>query len=304
MSPYQLGRRYERLLFFSGPLTLVAIFVLLIAFTSTTQNERVIAKCLDLAVSTLKTNDALLTSTWVEYQAEKNKSKYYVNAYKYELSKVWIPISIHSGCYSDIDKFLEQGADTNPRDLATSLSKKAVDLKNTPLQFYGIEIPDKADIGVFSTRIKIKFDSLAIALQISLAPILVIWLGSLYSTRFRESLLIGKASHIYFMFPHLVNLYPAIDIPSLRKRSLIAYWFPPAMIICIIYTLIRLLLISFIVGPVVVCYLLSLYLLPISSIGWVSFTSGALVILFFFSVLVVECLPWHALKIFPGVISR
>lgn len=304
MNPDQLGRRYERLLFFSGPLTLVAIFVLLITFTSTTQNERVLARCLDVAVDTLKTNDAMLTSKWAEYQAEKKKSKYYVNQYKFELTKAWISPSIYSGCYKEVDQFLEQGADTPPSDLAMSLAKRAGELKNTPLQFHGIEIPEKAEISIFSTNIKINFDSLAIALQISLAPVLIIWLGSLYSTRYRESLLIGKASHISFMFPHLINLYPAIDIPSLHKRSRIAYWLPPARIICIIYSLIRLCLISFIVGPAVACYLVSLFLLPINGVLWVSFISGALVVIFFLSVLMAEILPWHALKVFPGVIAR
>lgn len=108
-----------------------------------------------------------------------------------------------------------------------NLVLRANDLKNTPLQFRGIEIPQKADVGILGTNIKVSFDSLTAALQISLAPVLIIWLGSLYNTRYRESLLIGKSNDISLMFPHLINIYPAIDLPTLRKRSYIAFWLPP-----------------------------------------------------------------------------
>ena len=304
MNPDHLGRRYERLLFFSGPLTLVAIAVFLIAFTSTTQNERVLARCLEVATETLQTNDALLNRKWDEYQATKKKTKYYVNDYKHELEMVWIYPSIHSGCRNDVDSFLEQGADTPPRELAKALEKRASELKTTPLQFRGIEIPQKAEIGVFGTNIKINFDSLATALQISLAPVLIIWLGSLYNTRYRETLFIGRAANISLMFPHLINIYPAIDLPTLRKRSRMAFWMPPATIICVIYSFIRFCLISFIVCPAVACYLASLFLLPINGIWWISLISGVLVLIFTFSVLFAEILPWHAMRVFPGVVNK
>ena len=263
-----------------------------------------LARCLEIAVETFQKNDAQLNSKWDQYQAEKKRQKYFVNEYAYELKKVWISPGIDSGCHKDIEPFLEQGADTPPSGFVKNLARRANELKNTPLQFRGIEIPQKADVGILGTNIKINFDSLAAALQISLAPLLVIWLGSLYNTRYRESLLIGKSNDISFMFPHLINIYPAIDLPSLRKRSYLALWLPPASVICTIYLLIRLCLISFVIGPPVTCYLISLFLLPIEGIVWVSFASGALVGIFAFSVLIAEVLPWHAMKIFPGAAKK
>lgn len=82
MTSDQLGRRYERLLFLSGPLTVVAVIVLLVAFSSTTQNERVLAKCLEVAIQTLKDNRQDLDTHWNAYLQDKKKSKYFVNNYK------------------------------------------------------------------------------------------------------------------------------------------------------------------------------------------------------------------------------
>ena len=301
MTLEHLGRRYERLLFFSAPLTLVTIAVLLIVFTSTTQSERVLAKCLDVAVETLRVNDTQLNSKWDQYQAAKKKTKYVVNEYVSTLRTIWISPGIHSGCHKEIEPFLEKGADTPPSSLQASLALRASDLKNTPLQFRGIEIPQKAEVGILGTNIKINLDSLAAALQISLAPLLMIWLGSLYNTRHRESWLIGKANDISVIFPHLINIYPAINVPTLRKRSRLAFWLPPAALISIIYSLTRLCLIAVIIGPAVASYLISLFLLSIDDIAWVSFISGGLVAMFALSVLAVELFPWHAMKIFPGI---
>ena len=83
MTTDQLGRRYERLLFLSGPLTIGAVLILLVAFSSTTQNERVLAKCLQVAIKTLHENKEQLENHWSAYVEEKRKSKYFVNHYKY-----------------------------------------------------------------------------------------------------------------------------------------------------------------------------------------------------------------------------
>lgn len=304
MTSDQLGRRYERLLFLSGPLTVVAMLVLLVAFSSTTQNERVLAGCLEVAVKTLDKNREQLDSHWDAYVQERKKSKYFVNHYKYELTKVWISPGIWSGCHKEVEPLLEQGADTPPGKLIESFGSRITQLRDTPLQFRGIEIPQKADVSMLGTNVKISLESLTALLQVSLAPVLMIWLGSLYNTRYRESLFVGKANDIAAMFPHLINVYPAIDIPTLRKRSRLAYWIPPIQILRTIYCLTRVGLIVFVISPAIGCYLASLFLLPIEGITWLSILSGSLVILFGLSVVVVELLPWHVGKIFPGVVKR
>ena len=204
----------------------------------------------------------------------------------------------------EVKPLLEQGADTPPGKLIEDFGSRVSQLRSTPLQFRGIEIPEKADVAMLGTNIKIRLESLTALLQVSLAPVLIIWLGSLYNTRYRESLLVGKANDITTVFPHLINVYPAIDIPTLRKRSRLAYWIPPTQIVRAMYSLMRVCLIAFVILPAIGCYVASLFLLPIEDITWLSLLSGSFVVLFALSVVVVELLPWHAAKIFPGVVKR
>jgi hypothetical protein len=304
MTSDQLGRRYERLLFLSGPLTIVAVLVLLVAFSSTTQSERVLARCLEVAIKTLHENRGTLDDSWDAYGQERKKSKYITNSYKYELKRVWISPGISSGCHKEVEPLLEQSFDTSPGKLIDSFESRISQLRSTPLQFRGIEMPQKADVAILGTNIKISLESLTALLQVSLAPVLMIWLGSLYNTRYRESLHVGKAGDIAAIFPHLINVYPAIDFPSLRKRSRLAYWLPPSRITRAMYVLTRLSLIAFVVLPAIGCYLASLILLPIEGIIWLSVLSGFIVALFGLSVVLVELLPWHIGKIFPGVVKR
>ena len=126
----------------------------------------------------------------------------------------------------------------------------------------------------------------------------MVWLGSLYNTRYRETLLVGKANDIAAVFPHLINVYPAIDMPTLRKRSRIAYRIPPSAIVCGMYCLTRVCLVAFVVLPAVGCYLASLFLLPIEGITWLSVLTGLLVGVSSLSIVFVELLPWYALKSF------
>ena len=179
MTSDQLGRRYERLLFLSGPLTVVAVLVLLVAFSSTTQNERVLARCLEVAVKTLHENREQLDSHWDAYVQERKKSKYFVNHYKYELTKVWISPGISSGCHKEVEPLLEQAADTPPGKLIENFVSRISQLRSTPLQFRGIEIPQNVDVAMLGTNVKISLESLTALLQVSLAPVLMIWLGSL-----------------------------------------------------------------------------------------------------------------------------
>lgn len=300
----ELGRRYERLLFLSGPLALVALVVLLVAFASTTQNERVLAKCLEVAINTLNDNRDILDTHWTTYVQERKKSKYFANSYKHELTTLWILPGVSSGCHAQVKPLLDQGAETSPEKLIADFSSRVSQLRATPLEFRGIEIPEKADLPILGTNVKIRLESLTALLQVSLAPVLVIWLGSLYNTRYRESLLVGKVNDIAAVFPHLINVYPAVDIPTLRKRSRLAYWIPSAKSIPVVYSLTRMGLIVFVISPAIGCYVASLFLLPIEGIAWLSICSGALVVIFSLSVVLVELLPWHAMKIFPGVVRR
>ena len=123
---------------------------------------------------------------------------------------------------------------------------------------------------MLGTNIKISLESLTALIQVSLTPVLIIWLGSLYNTRYRETLLIGKTNSVVAVFPHLINVYPAIDIPTLKKRIRIAYWISPNQLVQAMYALTRVCLIAFVITPAVGCYLASLFLLPIEGTVWLS----------------------------------
>ena len=88
MTSDQLGRRYERLLCLSGPLTIVSALILLIAFASTTQKERMLANCFDVAINTLDKNKEQLNSEWNTYTERKKKFKFFGNNYQFALTRV------------------------------------------------------------------------------------------------------------------------------------------------------------------------------------------------------------------------
>lgn len=304
MTSEHLGRRYERLLFLSGPLTIVAALILFIAFASTTQNERVLAKCFEVAIKTLDENKEQLDSQWNTYIEKKKESKYLENNYEHGLTMLWISPGIRSGCYEEIKPLFQQGADTPPAKLIENFSVRASQLRSTPLELRGIEIPQKVDVGIFGTSIKINLDSLTAILQIGLVPVFMIWLGSLYNTRYRETLLVGKSDDISTVFPHLINIYPSGELPALRKWSPFAYWFPPTTIACIWFSGIRFCLIAFIIFPSIGCFLISLFMLPIEGMTLITVVCAFVIAVFGIAVLIVELFPWHASKIFPRVIRR
>lgn len=299
MPALQLGRRYERLLFLSGPLSLLAMLILFVAFTSTTQKERTLANCFEVAVSTINKNEVKLNESWNQYQKVK-KSKFHTNNYSYDLSMIWISPGIESGCHKEMEVYFNQGDDTAPEILVEQFKKRADQLKNTPFEFKGFEISQVATTNILGTNIKIKLSTLTFLLQISLAPIIMIWLGSLYNTRYRETLLVGKASNISDVFPHLINIYPSGDLPSIRRRNMLVYWLPPKTLACVIYTAVRISLVSIIIGPVIGSYLYSLFLLPTEGLEWLFIVFGIIVSIFSLTVLTAEILPWHSLKFFPG----
>lgn len=88
-------------------------------------------------------------------------------------------------------------------------------------------------------------------LQLAIAPIMVLWLGSLYQTRYRESLLIESAKTVSEIFPHVINAYPSIhpitQYPLSRKRFRILQYFPH--INSFLYTWWRVFLVAVFVAP-------------------------------------------------------
>lgn len=289
-----LGKRYERLLFFTAPISIAAMIVCLVAIASSTQEERVEARCYTEAVSVFAKNSEDLAMQWKKY-VDKEDVKY-LN-YKLELQKIWIYGSNLDSCYQPIDKDIDKVYKLPPSDMLANWKSRADKLLQTPLSVYGVLLPKDATIDFYAAKITISLDTLTRSLQVILLPILLLWLGSLYSTRYRESLTTNRATSLSEVFPHIINMYPAFDQPSPKKRNVFAPY--AKSVVCFLYAVVRIGLLSIFILPPVSAYLYSLYLVSTEQSAIVYGIAGFVVFSFCFTTIVAELLPMHYTKVFP-----
>lgn len=191
---------------------------------------------------------------------------------------------------------VETRSKQGPAALIESLRGDSRKLQATPIRYYGVELPEKATIGIFGTSVSVELRLFSNLLQIVLAPLLLLWLGSLYNTRYRESLIIAKAKVITEAFPHLVNVYPAVRYPDLRRRSPIKARLHH--LFAFLYAAIRISLMLMFVGPAVAAA--GIVLLHESQYFPGLLLLASLVGIFALVVILCELLPWHYTKTFPG----
>ena len=289
-----LGRRYERLLLFAAPFSFATLLILFVAFATETQKERSTARCYESAASLLETKYELANSAWVNFVLNK-KSALAKIEYEFQLRKLLIDVTLGSSCYRPIIEEISQRTSGDLKALISGLQLDAKRLFTTPIKYPGVEIPEKATISIMGTSLSIDLTLFASLLQVVLAPLMLLWLGSLYRTRYSESLLIEKASSVTDVFPHLINMYPAVRYPEPKRRSFIQPyikgWF------AFIYACIRIGLLSIFIVPVTTAYLTSMILLNSSSYFALFVCLGILVTLFAASLVLCEFLPWHFKKI-------
>jgi len=301
MDASKLGLRYERLLILAGPLTLAAFVVLFVAVASDTQNDRIQARCYQATADTLNANSKTLSELW-DKEKPVTKSEYWGIDYRSRIAQTLIDGLIRAGpgidCYDAMKAEIDKRSRASPSEIVEKLRHDAKALLSTPLQLYGIELPEQATINLLGTNIKVGLLPFTQVLQLVLAPLLILWLGSLYNTRFRESILIGSAANLADIFPHLINIYPSGQIPPMRKPNWLRQNVPN--IVAFLYFATRVSLLTIFVAPPVVVYIFSLYYLHSDQYIVVSFILGTAVAIFGFAALLVEGLPWHYKKIFPG----
>lgn len=298
MSAISFGKRYERLLLSSAPLAIGSTFLLFTSYASITFGSSEDARCYEVASETIQSNIDELESAFQSYIDNKGNGSSY-NPYKFDLQLAWIEPSIYEGCRSLTDE-IESSGTTPPADLAASYRRKSAELRERPLEAHGVSIESQTVVTVLGTNINVKLESLTLALQIALAPLLILWLGSLYHTRYRETMSISQATSLTDVFPHLINVYLVGEFPELRKRSKFALWLHPRSLITIFPTLLRVLLITAVMIPTVGFYISSLYLIPTENLtGW-HFFLGSVVLLHSVTVVGIEFAPKHATKIFPS----
>lgn len=301
MQPSAIGRRFERLLFFAGPLALICLLMLFVAYSSEEQEDRRRAKCLRAVVEVLVEGQDSLEAA----RASSNKLSADRAALDHWLAlrKVLIPWEVRNAqCVQYLPKLELGDKIPSAKDLIERLSKEAAALLAKPLSLYGVELPERATIGVFGTPIRMELQTLVRVLQVALGPILVLWLGSLYNTRHRETLFIGQLSDVRGLYPHLINVYPVwlrgtANWNALRKRSWTKYamyrYGEPAL-----FVLVRVALLSIFVAPPVAFYIGSLFLLGAGPYSIVFTAIGFVVTLFALGNFICELLPWHAGKRF------
>ncbi len=300
MNLQQIGLRYERLLILSAPIIFACILVTFIAIASDAIHAEKDLMCYEKAAAIVDKN---ILSLEKEYEKREKIGKVeFANEYVSALSELLIFNESSSQC--DFYKIGKQ--DTNkalsPTQLITNLrnnyKKLFEDSEKKPLNSFGIELPDKAKIGFFGTVITISAVSLAYVLQIILGPILLLWMGSLFNTRYRETVLIESASYISELFPHCINLYMCVKTPELKRRSIAGYYVKLAF--PFIPTLFRIALLAIFIIPPTLLFCISLYYLGFDEYAVLKIIAGFIVSTFALVNLLLEMHPWHSGKVFPG----
>ena len=81
---------------------------MLIASALTTQDEKALAKCMNIASQLIIKNEIELSKEWDKYQIELKKYKWITNTYDNKLIDLWIYPGIESNCYNSMEIYLKE----------------------------------------------------------------------------------------------------------------------------------------------------------------------------------------------------
>lgn len=303
VSAIELGKRYERLMMSSAPLAIAAAFLLFTSIASKDQDNSSLAKCYELAAGAVASNRAVLQDEWDTFHEYSKKIPEFPNVYPLTLRMKWMnamDFDVYQRCAAVTTEVRESG-DIAPAELEQRWRAEARKRLNAPVVAHGISIESETVITIVGTKVKVRISTLTTALQFALGPLLVLWLGSLYQTRFRESIYNSRARSLVEVYPHLINVYPLLIPLSLKKRIKLLLWVHPQTISAILYTCLRVVFVGVVLSPTVALYLWSLWLIPFEFRTFSHYTLGLMVGISAFAVLVAEALPWHWTKTFPHI---
>jgi hypothetical protein len=296
MSATKLGLRYERLLLFTAPLTLLSALLLFLAIAASSQEDQVRARCLDAAGEALQPQiGALMQAQQKPAPKTRLDSEIRQIEYVHDLSIALIPIRIGK-CGANIEAQIDRWAKLTADKIIPSMKEEATKLRAKPLELYGVAMPEKVSLSLMGNAVTLAPAALIQALQVALAPLLMLWLGSLYNTRVREVLLIKESRHLAELCPHMLNAYPSGRFPEPRRKVLFPNMFRRTC--SFLYFLTRVALLVMFVGPPVCMYLYGLYLLNFEDSPIYLIASGAVIALFALSNVMVEGAPSHYAKWF------
>jgi hypothetical protein len=283
----EIGKRYERLLLFTAPLTLAAIMVWLIALGSTRAASYHEGRCYGAAAKVLNPKLDTLKKAWLHAQPKK-KSQSISYSYRDKMTDLLIDsAALDHECKILLIQTKTQLKDEDPDKVIAALEHKYNELTENPLEMYGVKIPTKPTVDLLGNKLQVELSTSVLVLQIVLLPALLMWLASLYHTRYREAYLIGKSTHIVDVYPHVINVLPTGQLPrtfnrkAMTKESDIRF-------LCGLYTFIRICLLSAFILPAIVAYVASLYLTATLATGPFAFVAGLVVCVFTLSALLLE----------------
>ncbi|MFW3895963.1 hypothetical protein [Pseudomonas bharatica] len=272
------GVRFERLLFWTAPITLATCAVFITTLGYNTIDERIKSKCYQAASEVLKASKKL-PELWAEYS--RSKSDDYGRsgrAYSSEIAEIIIfkaPVM----CWGKYITRSDFETPKSPDEITKKLQDDAHTINSKPLSMYGIEIPDRANLSLMGNKVQVLMSNLIQALQIALAPILLLWLGSIYHTRLRETYLYKFKESISDVHPHVINVYPIGHYPDLRKRNFIKQYTP--LIVSTVLISIRWVLLSIFLLPPTAFYLASLIFQPIFGHWELNLVTGFIIGMYF-----------------------
>ncbi|WP_455805158.1 hypothetical protein [Pseudomonas fluorescens] len=293
-----IGLRYERLLFWAAPITLAAFAVFIATLGYNRQQDRSDAACYESAARTILEKIDVFDSKWRDIKLSENQTALLSQeliSYERDIALALI-YKIPTECWSII-KTQRDDLSQSPKKIVESFSVKSEAFRKNPITLYGIEIPETANISILGTSIKIAMATFIQALQVSLAPVMLLWLGSLYHTRLREAISLGKTDNILSVYPHVINVFPTIEYRPLRKPNFWKFHAPTFM--AIFHFLIRASLLLVFAGPSIALYMYSLIYQPILNSWALNIFIGFWVGVYGFGLIFVEVA--FGKKHFPGI---
>lgn len=296
MLEIELGRRYERLLFASAPVSLIAVFVLLVAIANAGPGPLGKASCYERYAKAIEARYDALKGPW-EKAKPKPKDILISGEYQLQLKYALIDSTLGSSCYLQLKTEVDERALASPEIVVKRLRDEAIELRRMPITLSGVQLPSSTKFELFGNPLTVQTTELVQAVQVALAPVFLLWLGSLYTTRYRETLRIASTRSISEVFPHIVNMYPVGRLPVPKRRSWAAYFAP--LLISIAYALTRISLLSIFIGPPIAAYGLSIFFLFTNEWWQLWIALGIFIGAFLFSLVAIEFAPWHLGKVYP-----
>jgi hypothetical protein len=194
------GRRLERLLLFSAPILLASSIVLLFTVASTAQIERKQGMCLEVATKAL-------SGRFMELGAISD----YIDTF---VEEEWNKRTDVSAWCMGFIRFRLRDAKSkkeHPMNTIIAFTEESKALLAKPISVIGITIPQQAKIEVLGAEMLVPTEHVISLLKAALYPAMILWLGSLFTTRRRELMSISKAKSLDNTFPHIINLFPVVE---------------------------------------------------------------------------------------------